>query len=304
MAKAPPLIHVGYHKTGTTWLQNVGFQKKHGFEQILSHSEVFEEIVRPHSLSFSTKTVKDIIQARLTEVEEGITPVISSELLCGNPFYGGRESSEYCDRLYEIVPDAKILFTIREQHKILVSTYMQYLYRGGTEDPKSFFLSEPSLGYFLFSVDHFKYDRLVKRYQERFGSENVMVVTQEDLQECSLDVLRNILSFSGRNFKLGNLSGPQRVVVSFPEVAYPLLRRVNYLRCRPAGRSAIVDLGRSGDILYESIGRAAYQLARVGKPRPIIRRFVEKNFRGVFVESNRILKNKLSHEINLTGYEL
>ncbi|MFX0547530.1 sulfotransferase [Roseovarius sp. S1116L3] len=298
------LLHVGYHKTGTTWLQNVGFNQAHGFHQVLSHVEVFDKIVQPHRLSFSVDTAREFLQKRLASMPSDWTPVISSEIICGNPFYGGRESCEYCDRLYKISPNAKILFTIREQHKALVSTYMQYLARGGTETPSSFFLSKPSLGYFSFSIDHFKYDRLISYYQDRFGVENIMVVTQEDLAKDPLNTLTEILRFSESDLELGQLFGPQRFGISFPEIIYPILRRINYLRFQPAGRSAVINLGRAGDLLYEFTGVAGHRLTQLVRPPLIVHKFVKDTFSGEFSESNQRLQKQLHHNINLEGYEL
>ena len=43
------LLHIGYHKTGTTWLQRDFFTEKYGFTQILSHEDVSDPWSTPTS---------------------------------------------------------------------------------------------------------------------------------------------------------------------------------------------------------------------------------------------------------------
>ena len=53
MTDTPLLIHVGYHKTATTWLQNSVFRDDHGFSKVMSHAEIFEHVVMPNELDFT-----------------------------------------------------------------------------------------------------------------------------------------------------------------------------------------------------------------------------------------------------------
>ena len=53
----PVLIHIGYHKTGTTWFQKILFRPEFGLPPIMSHEEVFATLVRPHELAFDPAPV-------------------------------------------------------------------------------------------------------------------------------------------------------------------------------------------------------------------------------------------------------
>lgn len=57
-----PLIHVGYHKTATTWMQQLLFTPDHGFRQIAGHREVFDHIVGPHGLEFDADSIQPVTQ--------------------------------------------------------------------------------------------------------------------------------------------------------------------------------------------------------------------------------------------------
>ena len=100
--------------------------------------------------------------------------MISSELMCGNPMYGGRGSDVYAERIRDIAPDARILITIRAQPKIIQSTYMQYVLRGGRASPEGFFAGAGVVGYTGFDPVHYEFDRLIGHYFGLFGSEQLV----------------------------------------------------------------------------------------------------------------------------------
>ena len=94
------LIHVGYHKTATTWMQASLFRPHHGFAPILDHDDVFRLITAPHGLVFDpSAAAADEIAARTYAAPPNLVPVISSEILSGQPFFGGRESDAFAERL-------------------------------------------------------------------------------------------------------------------------------------------------------------------------------------------------------------
>ena len=133
----PLLLHVGYHKTATTWMQKLLFVPKYGFQQIAGHKEVHENIVAPHGLRFDPAPMRELIDKGVRSLSNALVPVISSEILSGHPFYGGIGSDVYADRLKQVAGDGRILVSVRSQTKVLVSVYMQYLLRGGTMNARS-----------------------------------------------------------------------------------------------------------------------------------------------------------------------
>ena len=100
----PLLIHIGYHKTATTWMQMRLFHPEHGYAQLADHDELFKAIVQPHSFAFDPAPFRDLITARMAETAPDLVPTLSSEILSGQPFYGGRESDLYATRLHQAFP--------------------------------------------------------------------------------------------------------------------------------------------------------------------------------------------------------
>lgn len=301
----PLLIHIGYHKTATTWMQDVLFKPACSFRPLMSHEEVFAHISGPHPLVFDPEPVRALLAARMAATPQGHAPVVSSENLSGNPFRGGQDSPETARRLHEIAPEAHILVTVREQMSMASSMYMQYLSQGGTLRPEQFFAGPLDLGYPLFDPVHLEYHRLIGLYQELFGTERVHVLTYEQFRTEPERFVAAICSIAGVPESSGTatLAAGTGRNVSRPEYAAPLLRRVNHFRSGPVGPGPVFDLG-AAQLAYRGIGRAA----RMGPVRGLIRQrnpikaFVTRCFAGRFAESNRTLA-ALYPDLDLRGYE-
>jgi hypothetical protein len=298
----PLLLHVGYHKTGTTWLQRVLFTGRFGWAPLMSHEEVFATITRPHALAFDPAPAQALIAAR---AGPGAANVISSEILSGHPFYGARESAEFARRLAAVAPGARILITIREQMRIMTSVYMQYLSRAGTLAPEAFFRDDPVVGFTGFDPVHYEYHRLAGLYQQLFGAASVLVATQEALARDPAGFAARIAAFAGNPVRpaAAELAGG-REAVSYPEYAAPLLRRANFLRAGPAGLP-VADLGAAGRGLYRLAGglaRLRPVAALMGGRRPVLAH-VQARFAGRFAASNRALAAMLADPPDLAGYD-
>lgn len=170
------LLHVGYHKTATTWLQRRIFNAA-PFTAPYSFDAIVDGIVRPHPLEW------DEDRARETFADRETGCVISCEELLGNPHVGAYNAKELASRLAAVFPGARVLITIRRQPGMLVSTYKQYVHRGGVLTPRRYF--EPGEADFRqprFRLAHYEYDRVIRLYHERFGRENVLVLTFEQFR--------------------------------------------------------------------------------------------------------------------------
>lgn len=306
MPDTPPLIHIGYHKTATTWMQTALFQPVHGYRMLADHDEIFARVVQPHGLLFTPGPMQALIAERAADLPEGHVPVVSSEILSGHPFHGGQMSDDYARRLKAIAPDAKILISIRNQLKILPSVYMQYLLRGGTLPPAAFFAGTEVPGFFGFRPEHFEYDRLVALYQSLFGRANVHVLPQENLQSDMEAACTALAAFAGNTAYAGLSEAAQKVRgASYPEYAVPVLRRVNHLRASPMNPYPAFPLDPSGHKLYRTAGyvmrkKLFKSLLKNIKPVTL---YVEQHYTGVFAPSNDRLAETIAHPIDLARYE-
>ena len=307
LSPRPILLHVGYHKTATTWLQKLVFLPEFHFWPVMNHKEIFDTVIAPHGLDFDPAPVRKMIAERVAAAPAGAAvDVISLEVLSGLPFTGGRESDDLARRLKAIVPEARILLTIREQHAIIASVYMQYLLRAGTQSPEAFFDGTPYDGYFAFSARNFEYDRLIGLYQDLFGPEQVLALPQEMIardQAAAVDLLSR---FSGNTpLAEAGWTPVRERGLSYPQYAVPLLRRTNYFRREAMNLNPMIDLGPVGHLLHRASGwlaRRPFLPASWGKAKPITD-LVRRRFGGQFADSNRRLAEMLHHPVSLKGYE-
>lgn len=300
MTTTPLLVHIGYHKTATTWLQLSLFCPEHGFAQVMSHDEIFADVVMPHGLGFDASAARTLLKARRGQGAAGQADVISLEALVGHPFYGGRESDSFARRLNEIAPDARILITIREQCRMIASVYMQYLRRGGTLSPQAFFAGEAAAGFFGFDAAHFEYDRLAGLYQSLFGSENVFVLPQERIARDQPAAVAKIAGFAGNTVIGPWQAAARRGGIGAPEGVAWALRRINHLQSGPAHREPIVDLGVVAELAYRATERAGRALGLQGRP---ITDLTRRHFRNRFTASNRRLAGLIGDTPDLSGYQ-
>jgi hypothetical protein len=298
-------IHVGYHKTATTWMQRLLFLPVHGYHQLANHDQVFEHITAPHGLHFDPAPMQRLIAEGLAKMPETAVPVVSSELLCGNLFFGGRESEAYAERLKSIAPDARILISIRSQLQLLPSVYMQYVSRGGTMSCQQFFERQIPLGYFGFDANHFEYDRLVARYQTLFGSENIYVLPQESLKADMNAAAQKLATFCDNICFQGLTKEAHQVVMaSYPEYAAPFLRRANHVQRSVLAPNPIISLGETPGGLYRAVGYVLKTpaLARRLKAHKPVSRYVRQHFAGRYTDSNQRLAALTDGKLDLSNY--
>lgn len=290
-------------------MQKILFAESHGYKTVAGHEDVSKHIVAPHGLDFNPRVMQDTVGPSVQNLTSAHTAVISSELLCGNPFFGGRESDIFADRLRRIFPGAKILITIRSQQKILLSTYMQYLSRGGKMTPEGFFTRKPDPGYYAFDFSHFEFDRLVKLYQELFRAENVYVLTQESLKFNADRTCRGIAEFCGNKVFTGlSESDKKKVVNSYPEHASPVLRRINHFRRSTLNPHPVINLSdRNGrDFLYRTTGyfsQRSVVAKSLQKYRPVSA-YIEEHCSNLYASSNSRLTKLVSQRLDLSEYDL
>lgn len=202
------LVHIGYSKAGSSWLQEYFRSQNSGFNHIFSHTNLlYENIVSPHPLSFELSQAQKILLSHLESVDTNQVPVVSSERLCGHWASGGYDTKEIALRLKEIYPDANILIVIREQKSMISSIYRQYVRKGGSRKLNDF-LFPPGSGkgrYPMFNFDFLEYHKIISCYQNLFDKKKILVLPIELLKNQPLVFCNRIRTFSGLN-ELNELS--------------------------------------------------------------------------------------------------
>lgn len=302
---SPVLIHIGYHKTATSWMQQFLFHPENGYFPVADHADVHRHVTSPHGLWFDPDDMRRLIAERSAAAPPGTLPVVSSEILSGNPHYGAHESDVYAERLKRIAPEAKILISIRAQMRVLPSIYMQYLLRGGTLSHDRYLEGEAEVGYLAFSPDHFAYDRLVALYQSLFGAENVYIQTQEALKADMDGAVRAMAAAVG-NTMFRAL--PERAVKvrapGYPEYAAPFLRRVNHVQAGPMNVNPMIGIAADSRFLYRATGFALRRppLSLLLKNNRPVSDYVKRRFKGHFTQSNARLAEISANPLDLSAY--
>jgi hypothetical protein len=298
------LVHIGYHKTATSWLQrHLCDNRAAGLAAPWSFEEVIDAIVRPHPLAWDEDAARRLIEGRRRRVEgEGIVAVLSNEELSGNPHAGGHNDSMLAERLATLVPDAQVLIVIRRQPAILVSAYKQYVLRGGTLSPRRYF--EPNAAWFrvpAFRPSYYEYDRLIGHYVSLFGRDRVHVFAMEAMEEDRDGFVRGIVALAG-----GRDPGPlpaAPVGSSVSAATTAVQRRLNRLVLRddvnPGAPLCLWGtrawMRRLDRVLRPIAGRAAD--AR-------LQHYVDAFARSRYAASNRRTAELTSLPLDRLGYEL
>jgi Sulfotransferase family len=238
------LIHIGFHKTGTTALQRGFFPKipgtfltRSGPDGPTFYREISSNLCRAGDDAYDEDGARRFFKDVLSGQPEPL--VISDEGLSGTIRWGGSNWARTAERLHRLMPTAKILVCIRHQGTMINSLYAHYVNQGGHVRLATF-LADQAPGY-TFDLDHLSYDRLVRRYQELFGPEQVKVLPYERLLTSREEFMGEISSFigvapdpDGFGLEIVNksLSGPSRWVL---RKSNRLFRRSPYNRRPPLG---------------------------------------------------------------------
>jgi hypothetical protein len=195
------LLHIGYHKTGTTWLQRDVFAGGvAGFALPWHRGVLNDAFVTVNDLEFSAERARALLaEHRNAPPTDGTVDVVSHERLSGNPHSGGYDSGAIASRLLATFPGARVLAVIRQQAEMVLSAYKQYVREGGAQSIDRY-LHPPHRGRARvpqFSLSYFEFDRLIACYHDLFGADRVLVLPYEQLDADPLAFVRRIAAFAG-----------------------------------------------------------------------------------------------------------
>jgi hypothetical protein len=232
--QCPLLIHVGFHKTGSTWLQSSLFgQESCGFmlpDGIPRH-QLVHDLVTADPLSFDADAIRGKYEEHIARSRQrGETLVLSHERLSGYPSSGGRDRGIIAERLARTFPEASILLVIRRQRDLIRSMYSQHITDGGVESIEHFLLTpEPQLCRRpSFAPELYEFDRLIAFYQRLFGRERLCVLPYELLVEDSDAFAAKVATFAGHG-PAAQLGPSRRINPRRPLLMQQVQRPLNML---------------------------------------------------------------------------
>ena len=186
-------IHVGYPKTGSTFLRRKIYPNLE-INRILTPS--YEYLAEDEN--FKPEKYLNIL------AQEGEFADFKKTIISQVAFSGHADGKDVYDkyliaeRLFQTFPKAKIIFVIRNQLDYLLSSYsFKVIVRGMYRKSMSTWFKER---YPEKLENQLQYDRLVKKYSDLFGKENILVLLYEEFREQPEMFLAKIIEFLGFSF--------------------------------------------------------------------------------------------------------
>ena len=309
------LIHIGYQKTGTTWLQKHFFNNDLvGFSQPFTSVEIDKALIYPLPLGYNSQQCSSQLFPNLIKTQKrNLVPVISRERLSGSLRGGGYDSVYLADRLLAMFPQAKILLVIREQKAMIYSSYKQMVKGGYSLTLRELLGLEQrdKQRLHLFDLSRFEYHHLIEYYFSLFGRDQVLVLPYELFRG-------NPKQFIGRISSFCQINPSEEIVASLP---YQIKENDTYSGAATASQRIInrwfvKDLEFNPTTLFslnvnfKIIKAIATRLDRLlfpplkkhydSKYRTLIARKVKDRYR----ESNLITSNLINIDLKQYGYDL
>jgi hypothetical protein len=306
-----PLVHVGYHKTASTWLQRRIFSDESlGYLEVRPRTIIDQAFIVCNAFRFDPDDAHAFFADWERDAEaKGATLVISHERLSGQPQMGYIDSRPIADRIAATYPNAKILIVIREQRDMMLSVYKQHIMRFGKNTFDHMWRERtirekrrPGPTY-----DMFEYHLMIGYYQKLFGADRVLVLPFEMLKKDAVGFVGEIQKFAG-------LPAPADIPTSRDNVALPgaavkVVRVVNILF-----RMVGIGTAFAGPIADKRSRRIRLGIIRTlgpTLPKSWSKR-VEDRWRstaldiaaGRFARSNRIVEEITGLDLGRFGYDL
>ena len=297
------LIHIGYHKTGTTWLQNAFFPHHSDLSIVGQYPDLAEQVINPDGLEFDASVARRFYQPRIVAaVAASRIPVLTTERLSGNPHSGGYDSRTIADRLHDAFPQASILIMVRHQVDMAVSMYKQYVRMGGVCTLHEYLFPPVDGRIPLFRMEFLEYHRLAEYYARLFGAERVRVMVYEQFRDDPAAFLDELCAFLAIR---RDVSFPvhERVNESLSDFATLLKRRVN----RWHGGDSLFPVTPPVPRLTGGLFRAIERLDRAGLSKLFsanLKREAVGLIQGRFGASNRELARTFGLDLAQYGYEM
>lgn len=291
----PDVFHVGYPRTGTTWIQ------KGVMPQLEGEIYIPKSRVSDYYYARQSSDLNGIYDDIPLEVVSGRKVFETEEVFSGGPY---RDELEMAERISWVNPSAQIIVTLRSQFTLIPSLYPLYVRKGGTA----------SFGDYInimLENDKLDYLKLISSYRNKFGAGNVTVLFFEDMIESRSKFVSMFLkplainkqvempgnnlrnqspprSFVGIQRMYNKLFGLEALTREMLQEEIDILRRSLHLRARLFGPIRV---------LYEVVKKFVQLNSTYSLPETQLNRIKEK-----YAQSNKQLFELVGRPITDSGY--
>lgn len=305
-----PILHIGFHKTATSWFQSAVYPRA------TSHRLIGRDLVRSVFMdSDAFDFDPDEAQARLG-MDGGLEPPLLCEEELSGVLHIGAVSTfiakEVAHRLQATLPDAQVVIFVRSQVEAAASWYLQYLKEGGTASARRYLFPDEYLfpgRLMLFKTPRFDFSQLdytglIGTYDKLFGRENVHVFTYEDLAADGAAVLADLQQRVGLTLAADDRPA-ERINPAYRRGIIPLARAANLFTGRQvANKRTLLHLPFWFRIRWEALEKLNALPLFGDRPRAekLIGadacRWIERRF----AKSNAWLAERIGRDLAALGY--
>lgn len=209
------VLHVGVHRTGTTFLQQQFFPFLEGVH--LVHRDNYQDPPADSTAGrlvhvagtnplFLDLAAEQAALERSLETAEQRTVLISMEQWFGSPWYGFHNNLDNSRKLKYLFPEARIILIIRRQDMLLESLYRQHLrsYAHPTvhaflnfADGRFLELHRGQRSFPSVNPRTLDFHRYVSNYRSLFGEPNVLVLPFERMHQDPRGFFGTLCDFIG-----------------------------------------------------------------------------------------------------------
>lgn len=304
----PPLVHIGFPKALSSWLQKHLFKPEQGFLNILDSLHTQISVIDPTPFRFDENLCIGFMEKSLAQHVDhhGLVPVCSAEALIGNPYCGGYNAKQNADRLKQLFPDARILLIVREQQQLIRSLYKTMVVWGMPHSIKRLLDPKDTSMAPQFNLDFLRFDLATAYYQQLFGPDNLLVLPYEAFTADPQKFTKTILQHAGCKPApaFEKLPWQKRINVNQPLFNLYVQRLMNLMVSTPFNYTGILP----------STEKAIHNRIRRSKNNPFptftnqwfeddFRQQVSNAFTGQFPDSNSRLQQLTGLDLAQYGYE-
>jgi hypothetical protein len=192
-------LHIGLHKTASTWLQNVVFDQHpdlhvfHPATRIKNSHTVIEQIYRTPEGSFDPNRWWTEFNHEIEHLDiSGKTAGISYEILAGDMIHG-RDAAAHAKRCHDLFGPVKVILELRHPVDYINSMYQQYVVQGGAFTLQMLLQDKTIPGADI--AHKIDYMALINTLHQIWSPENVLVLPFELMRADQQDFLKCIWDF-------------------------------------------------------------------------------------------------------------